>query len=198
VIQFRGEDGTLGKMGLATKLLTVLRTTEIIQLRGLPTKDEGLTFDTLLATLPVQKGVMQVDPLALESPSFMLVAKGQVDFVKETLDVTSDLYLLESVTGILDQVPVLSEAVELFKEAVDVRLQISGNLDDPEVVPRLVDTATSVVGTVTGAAGGLVKGVTGEAQRTLEGLLGGGGDTADERKEAETDGAEQPPSEPTG
>ncbi|MFO7975413.1 MAG: AsmA family protein [Candidatus Hydrogenedentota bacterium] len=68
-IEFVSRDGTLGTMGIATKILTVMRTTEIIRLRMPPTKDEGIAFDTCAGTATLESGFMTLDEFSLLSPT---------------------------------------------------------------------------------------------------------------------------------
>ena len=131
-IVFHGRNGTFGKFGMTTKLLTALRATEVFRLR-LPTfRDEGLVYDTCHGSLALEDGVMTLDHMEIESPTLRISAKGTVDFPQDATNVECQVALLGAVTGIM-------EVIGLDKVAKDVRehsgfhATVTGPPRDPEV-----------------------------------------------------------------
>jgi len=162
-IEFQGVDGSLGKLGFATKLITALRATEALHLRLPPLRDEGLTYDTLRAAFRLDDGVMAIREFALEAPALALLArKGSVDFRVSTVDVLVDIYLLESVTSLLDGIPVVSGVLDVFKDKASINAHFTGPLDDPDVAVGFLGSEGGVVDAAAGVAGQVLEGILGE------------------------------------
>jgi len=134
-IQLDLREGSFGKLGIATKLLSVLRTTEVIRLRAPTLRDEGLVYDRTAARVQMENGEATIDPIMLTAKSYAMEAKGKVNFPKEVSRVQIDVNLFESVTGIADKIPIIGHAVEGFKEASMLRLLMTGSPYDPTIKP---------------------------------------------------------------
>jgi hypothetical protein len=145
-VHFTARNGTYGKIGFATKLLTALRTTEIIRLRIPTLKDEGLVFDLSEGRLVMQEGVMTIESAELTGKAYALTASGTADFPKDATDVVIYVYTLESVTGIVSAVPILGRGVDILKGTTALRARATGppldvnvRLETPAPVRGLVD-----------------------------------------------------------
>ncbi|HPA03080.1 MAG TPA: AsmA-like C-terminal region-containing protein [Candidatus Hydrogenedentes bacterium] len=180
-VQFVSRNGTLGRLGIATKILTIMRTTEIIRLRMPPTKDEGITFDTCEAKAVLDSGFMTIEQFDLKSPTLAMAAKGTMDFPRNATDMTVDIHLLQMATQVLDIVKLDGVADEIRKQS-SYRLAISGPPDDPKVSVQGLTTGEGLTGPVTGAARDAAK--TGQqtvvdviqgSAGILRDILGGGG-----------------------
>jgi AsmA-like C-terminal region len=123
----------LGKTGLATKLLTWLRTTEIIRLRMPSLKDQGLVYDTCAGKISMQKGFLTMEEYVLRSPTLALAAAGTVDFPRDTMNLAVDAHLLGLVTGLLEIVPGLQRPAEEVRQYTSFPLAITGSPKDPKI-----------------------------------------------------------------
>ena len=128
-----GVKGSLGKAGYATKVLAALRTTEILQLRLPSLKDEGLVYDKLDATIHMQNGFMTIDHFALSGPSLTAAASGQIDWPNDATGIVVDVYPLETLTGIVDFVPVVGAATDPLRKQMGIRFHVTGSTADPKV-----------------------------------------------------------------
>lgn len=143
---FTARHGTYGKLGFATTLLTVLRTTEIIRLRIPTLKDEGLVFDLSEGRLVMEDGVMNIESAELTGKAYALTASGTADFPQDNTDVVVYVYPLESVTGIVSAVPLLGRGMDILKGTTALRARVTGSplavnvrLETPSPVRGLVD-----------------------------------------------------------
>lgn len=132
-IHLRSKDGTFGKVGMATKVLSVLRTLEITRLRAPKLKDQGLSFDTCESQATFANGVMTLQSLAMTTPSYNISAFGTIDFNNQNSEILVHVDLLETVLGAADLVPGLDVLVGKVRTAGGVRILLTGPPTDPNV-----------------------------------------------------------------
>ncbi len=133
---YTASNGTYGKFGIATKLLGLLRTTELIRLRLPSIRDKGLNFDTSTARFRFENGIMHWDEMEVVAKSHSFAASGHIDFPKNQTDIVVRMHLLEAVTGsILGQLPVIKQTVNVIKKATPMRVRITG----PPITPDAVE-----------------------------------------------------------
>jgi uncharacterized protein YhdP len=140
-IQFAATDGSYGRMGLATKMLTVLKTTAIIQLSLPNIKDKGLTYDESRASMQMKDGVVTVDEFMLEDRAYAMDASGTVDYPADTMDITARVRMLEAVTDLLEVIPGIKDIVQKVKKNSGIRLHIGGAPFDPKIKTFAVEPA---------------------------------------------------------
>jgi len=150
-VRFVSRNGTLGKLGIATKILTVMRTTEIIRLRMPSTKDEGIAFDTCEGKVTLDKGFMTINEFVLKSPTLAMTAQGTVDFPQDATDMLVDISLLQMATQVLDAVK-LGDVADQIRKQSSYRLAVTGPPADPKVSVQGLTTAEGITGPVTDTA----------------------------------------------
>jgi hypothetical protein len=135
-------NGGFGRYGLATKILNVLRTTEIFRLRLPSARDEGLTYDTATFTAEMKDGVMEVKSFRLQRPSFAMEARGVVNFPKDDMYVRIDVHPLQTVTGLVEKVPVAKQIVRGVQKVTPFGLVAKGSPFDAQVVTQTLGMLT--------------------------------------------------------
>lgn len=130
-ISFEGENGTLGKAGLASKLLGALRTTDILRLRIPQLKDKGLAFKTLSGHVVIEQGVFRVAPFTLSDSAYVLEAKVNFDYPGDKAEGGGEIQVLEGVTGMARKIPILGNAANLVSKVFGVPIKVSGTAKDP-------------------------------------------------------------------
>lgn len=152
-IQFTAQNGSFGKFGMGTKILAVLRTTEIFRLRLPGFKDEGLVYDACTGAITINQGILSLDSFQLQSPSYAMAAKGIVDFPRDTSDIRVRVQLLEVVAGVIQHVPVIGEAAS---KVAGIHLRVQGSPYEPTVsldrieragqaTKKVEDTAVTII-----------------------------------------------------
>lgn len=131
-----GKNGSLGRLGIATKVLNVLRATEIFRLRLPSLRDEGLTFDHAVFKLSMTEGVMQVREVELRRPSFAMAARGTVNFPRDDMRLDISVYPLQSITGMVEKVPLVGQAIASVRKMGPFGLRATGSPFDPKVTPE--------------------------------------------------------------
>jgi hypothetical protein len=150
--EFVSTDGTLGTLGLATKLLTVLRATEITRLK-LPTlRDEGLVYDTCTGTADLVDGLLTVGEVKIKSPSYEINVTGTVDLVQWQCKLLIDFNPLQTVTGVAENVPIVGEAVGTIGKLGTVTFLATGPPDDPKITVVPPASVGNITGEVRDAA----------------------------------------------
>lgn len=130
-ITFEAKDGTLGKAGMASKLLGALRTTDLLRLRVPQLKDKGLTFKTLNGRVVIQQGIFRVEPFSLHDSAYVLEARATFDYPKDTAEGGGEVQVLEGVTGVARKIPILGGAANLVSKVLGVPIKVSGTAKDP-------------------------------------------------------------------
>jgi hypothetical protein len=130
-INFEGKDGTLGKAGLASKLLAALRTTDILRLRIPQLKDKGLSFKTISGRVAIEHGVFRLDPFNLADSAYVLAGKATFDYPKDTAEGGGEIQVLEGVTGMARKIPILGDAANLVSKVFGVPIKVSGTAKEP-------------------------------------------------------------------
>jgi len=170
-IEFRAANGTFGKLGIATKLLTALRTTEIIQLRLPKLKDEGLAFDTCHGAMVLEDGLMTLQEFEANNPTLLLTARGTVDFQRDQTDLKFDVSILGAITGLMEVVG-LEGTARKAQELSSVTLVAVGPPDDPTIRVTKAPAVEQILETVKESEKALrekVKDAAGDAIRTILG-----------------------------
>jgi hypothetical protein len=123
-------DGTLiGRIGLATKIVTVLRSTEALRMRLPAFRDEGLVFDNVRGELVMEQGRLEIRKFELDSTSYALSATGEVNFREDTSRIPIEVDAIRGITSLVERVPLAGDALKI----VDVRLVATGSPWDMRV-----------------------------------------------------------------
>lgn len=184
--RWTARDGSLGEIGFASKLLTALRTTEIITLRVPSLKDQGLTYKTWTGDIAMTAGVMTLKSTQLDGGAYVINGDGTVDFAAEKTNVQTFTRVLESVGKVVGSVPIIGDiATALSTDLVGVPVNFSGSPYDLHV-SIVAATGKSLATTPLRAGEGALKAV-GEGLKKL--IPGGGnknnGKATSEPKETE-------------
>ena len=127
---FNAVNGTFGKLGLTTKLLTLLRTTEVLQLKLPSVRDEGLAYDSARGQMTAANGLMTLHDMEVKNPTMLLKGGGTMDFVQEATNIDVSVNLLGTVTGIMEIVG-LDKIVKGVRNVSSVRIAVTGPPTDP-------------------------------------------------------------------
>jgi hypothetical protein len=149
-----GSNGTLiGRLGLATKIVTVLRSTETLRMR-LPTlRDEGLVFDSVRGELVMEQGRLEVRSFELDSTSYALSASGEVNFREDSSRIPIEVNAIRGITSLVEYVPVAGDALKI----VNVRLVATGSPYDMQV--RVASIQDQLLGAGLAGPKAVIKGV---------------------------------------
>ena len=131
-LTFTGEKGSFGTLGIITKILTVLRTTEIVQLRIPHLRDQGLAYDTCRGTALLRDGLCTLKEFHAQNPTLHVTATGLIDFPNNNTNIGVDVVLFGPVSNLLDTLGLRSDAKELRKSS-SFHLVVTGPPETPNV-----------------------------------------------------------------
>ena len=132
-------NGSLGKLGFATRLTSLLRNQEILSLRMPSLQDEGLTYDEAALRVSMRNGLAQLENCTAGSPSYAIAATGLVDFRQMQTDVQVSLDIFQGVAGLVERLPVIGPtATSVVREATRIRLRATGSPFDIQWQPDIL------------------------------------------------------------
>ncbi|HOJ32907.1 MAG TPA: AsmA-like C-terminal region-containing protein [Candidatus Hydrogenedentes bacterium] len=158
MIEFDAQNGSYGKLGMTTRLLSALRATEIFRLRIPSFRDEGLVYDTSAGTAEFRNGVMTLHTFEAKNSSFQLTAGGTIDFPRNRTDLVAEVALLGAVTGPMESVGLRGTA-QTIRNYSSLRFTVTGPPTEPVVRPTTGPVVNKVIDTVR------------SSERTLRGVL---------------------------
>ena len=132
MVEFQGVRGSFGKLGITTRLLSVLRTTEVVRLRMPTFRDEGLAYDTSRGAATFKNGIMTLHSFESRNPTFEITASGAIDFPQEQTNIVIDVSLLGGVTGAMEAVG-LRGAARTVRDYGSLRFAATGPPDSPTI-----------------------------------------------------------------
>ena len=121
------QEGTFGKMGFATKLLTALKTVNIINLRLPSLRDKGLTYTRFSGNAEMQNGVVQFHDTLLNETSYAMEIDGYIDYAQDETHVNTFVRVLESVTNLAKKLPIIRIVAEKTTEKIGVNIDLTGS-----------------------------------------------------------------------
>ena len=124
-----GKDGSFGKLGLATKLIAVLRSTEALRAKLPSIRDEGLVFDATRLEVAMERGVAHVKVLDVDSKAYAIDGSGTLDFRDEQSDLRMEVNIIKGLSGVVSWIPVAGSALEIL----NVRMVARGSPWDLQV-----------------------------------------------------------------
>jgi hypothetical protein len=131
LLKATGRNGTLvGRLGLATKVITVLRSTETLRMKFPTLRDEGIVFDSVRGELAMEQGKVDVRQFELDSTSYAMSATGELNFREDSSHVPIEVNAIRGLTtSFVERVPVAGDALKI----VNVRLVATGSPYDMQV-----------------------------------------------------------------
>ena len=132
-------NGSFGKLGFATHLISLLRNREIVLLRAPSLQNEGFTYDEARLQLSMRNGRAQLENCTAGSPSYAITATGPVDFAQMQTDVQVTLDIFQRMAGLVEQLPLIGPtATSVVKEATRIRLRAVGSPFDVQWQPDVI------------------------------------------------------------
>lgn len=130
-ITWVAREGSFGKLGMVTKLLTVLRATDIVNRRLPSLRDKGLIYDECTGTLDIKQGLMTFQGVRLHASTYTMDAKGTMDFPNEKTKGSVFVGVLGAINDALGKIPLVRQISELTTENMGIKVIVSGSPSDP-------------------------------------------------------------------
>ena len=131
--EFNGKKGHIFQDPVLLKIFALLNVGEIFI--GQPTDlgKEGFGYKSINIKGNLQNGKLLLEEAVLDGPSMGVIAKGEIDLINETIDLSVFVAPLKTLDRIVKYIPILGHV--LGGSLIAIPLRVKGNLNDPEVTP---------------------------------------------------------------
>ncbi len=139
-------DGRIRKFTALSKMLNLLNLPQLLSGHVPDLSSKGLAFDSIIATLAMDKGVMSIKNLSLNSPILKIAGAGRYDIPNDHVDAVMAISPLGSYENILNNIPVLNKIFaggDQRRGILTAVFEVKGPLDDPEVTMMPGESVTS-------------------------------------------------------
>lgn len=132
-LELDARGGRIHRFGLLAKILSMLNVTEIYRGKLPDLVNEGFEYDTITARGDLEGGKLRLEELTIAAPSMKMFWQGEVDLVKNEVNLTLLVAPLRTLDRVIDNVPLVGTIVG--GSVISIPVQVTGNLDDPTVIP---------------------------------------------------------------
>ena len=167
IVHWKATDGSWGKMGFASKLLTALKPVEIINLRAPSLRNKGLVYDSFIGSAVFEEGTMTLSKVFLDGGAYAMDVRGGIDFPTEETDIRVHTRVLNSVAKTVKWIPLVRQVVKMGTNQVGVAVRMSGS---PYDMQAKIVVGGGVVGTAVGLGGQAVKKGTNAVKKLIPGV----------------------------
>jgi len=138
-IDFAAKNGRVYKSATLAKVFSIVNVTGIFQGSIPDLFREGFAYNSFNITGDVKNGKVLLKEILMDAPSMKIAGTGQIDLLKEQVDIQLLVAPLKSVDSVLGKIPVIKHIIG--PSLVSFPIRVHGDLIDPEVntlsVPRV-------------------------------------------------------------
>lgn len=151
-------DGNLDKFPLLSRLLELIDLRSWITAKIPDPRVSGIHFRTVTADFKGSEGVFSTDDLLLDGPAIDIVASGNVDLDKSTLDMKIGMIPFNSVNWLLSNIPLVGKNVAgSTKSIIAVFFNARGPISNPRVTPAPITSVAELFKKTLGLPINLIK-----------------------------------------
>ena len=139
-------DGVMRKFKVLSKVFSVLNVSQILSFKLPDMATKGMPFKILSGNLTLTRGLLASEDFFIDGPAINLSIVGGMNLIDENLDLTMGLKPLRTVDTIVSYIPLAGWLLTGEEKALlTAHFQITGNPDDPEVLPIPVTSVSKKV-----------------------------------------------------
>jgi uncharacterized protein YhdP len=114
-------------------------------------RKSGVPFKSLAADFRGAKGDFYTENLRLNGPVMDIVARGNIDFGNNTMNMEINMLALQTVNWLLNNIPIIGKNLGgATKQLVGAYFQVKGPIENPSIRPKpLTSVAEFVLRTLT-------------------------------------------------
>jgi len=128
------EEGVLKKSHVFIKIMDFLSLEGIFVKRPPGLSKEGLYFESIGGNIDLQEGLAKTEDIAMESPVFNAVVRGEANLCTEKMNAELAIQPLGTIDSLISKVPIVGYLLTGDKEALYVDyFKVDGSLFDPDV-----------------------------------------------------------------
>jgi hypothetical protein len=151
-------DGNVDRFTLLSRLLELIDLRSWLTARVPDPRVSGLQFRTVSADFKGSQGVLYTDDLLLDGPVIDIVASGNVNLDKSTLDMKVGMIPFNTVTWLLGGIPLVGKNVAGgTKSIISAYFNVYGPITDPHVTPAPITSVAELLKKTLGLPINLIK-----------------------------------------
>jgi hypothetical protein len=151
-------DGNVDRFTLLSRLLEFIDLRSWLTAKVPDPRVSGLQFRTVSADFRGKQGVFYTDNLVLDGPVIDIVASGEVNLDKSSLDMKVGMIPFNTVNWLLSSIPLVGKNVAGgTKSIIAAYFNVRGPITDPHVTPAPISTVAELVKKTLGLPINLIK-----------------------------------------
>jgi AsmA-like C-terminal region len=151
-------DGNVDRFTLLSRLLEFIDLRSWLTAKVPDPRVSGLQFRTVNADFEGNRGVFHTDNLVLDGPVIDIVASGNVNLDKSTLDMKVGMIPFNTVNWLVSSIPLIGKNVAGgTKSIIAAYFNVRGPITDPHVTPAPISTVAELVKKTLGLPINLIK-----------------------------------------
>jgi hypothetical protein len=132
-LDFNAAQGRIYRFGMLAKIFALLNVTEIYRGAVPDLAGEGFAYDSMFADAVFEDGKLIIRESSIDSPSMGIACEGDIDLVKEKVDLTVLVAPFRTFDRIVKHIPLISKI--LGGKLISIPFRAIGELGDPDVIP---------------------------------------------------------------
>ena len=132
-VSFTAKDGRIYRLGLLSKILSILNVTEIYRGEVPDLTGEGFAYRTMTANAKIKGGKIKLQECSIDGVSMGIACDGKIDFVEKKMNLTVLVAPFRTVDRIVDLIPLVGHV--LGGKLISIPFKAKGDLKDPNVIP---------------------------------------------------------------
>lgn len=141
VITLAVERGTLKRFNTLSKVISIINVSQLLRFSLPDMAKDGMPFNRITASIGITNGVMTTRDFFIDSNVMHVTSVGNIDLVKETLDMQIGVQPLQTVDKVISRVPVVGWILSGGDGSlITTYFDAKGSWDDPQVTAVPVQT----------------------------------------------------------
>ncbi|GFE57845.1 AsmA-like C-terminal domain-containing protein [Geobacter sp. AOG1] len=133
--------GLLRKFATLSKVFSILNVSQLLKFQLPDMVSGGMPFNEITGTLAVSDGIVSTRDLFIKSNAINISVVGNINLVKEELDVTIGTQPLQTVDKVVSRIPIVGWILTgKERTLVSAYFVAKGNIDDPDVTAIPIDS----------------------------------------------------------
>jgi uncharacterized protein involved in outer membrane biogenesis len=131
--KFKAEDGRIYRFDLLGRILATINLTELVRGQKSDLMGEGLAYRAIDIEAQLEDNVLRLDKALINGASVEIAAEGSLDLSAKEIDLMVLVAPLKTVDALVKFTPIVNTWLE--GTLVSIPVKVSGNFDDPDIVP---------------------------------------------------------------
>jgi hypothetical protein len=132
-LHFVAKDGRIYRFGLLAKIFALLNVTEIFRGKLPDLVEEGFAYHAMEMEGRLEDGKLIFEEAVIDGPSMDIACEGSIDPIGKKIDLTVLVAPFKTIDRIVRAIPLVGYL--LGGKVVSIPVRVTGNLEDPTVIP---------------------------------------------------------------